>query len=174
MKICLRCGCQTVDEVNFCPICGQAISPSQEAAPSPYYPTPPEKPKPPALAKSIVSMVLSIGALECAAAGTFFVTFITFMFGMILNFSMSNVVYDPELQFTKAFFSLYIAMIAIILGGFALAMGLVGRHLGNSAKSIGNQTKMAHFGVKLGKISVILSIVIFALAAVSAALLWLM
>lgn len=183
MKTCLRCGCNTVDEVKFCPECGTPFAPPQEMPPPPPYygappmggyppPPPPVKPKPPALAKSIVSMALSISGLECAAVGLFFVTYIGIIFTFVTAVGMSEVAYDSDVQFVKGFFSIYILVIAFILGGIGLAMSLVGRYLGNKAQDEGNQTKMAHFGIKLGKIALILSIVTFALATVSAIFLW--
>ncbi len=178
MKTCLRCGCQTVDEVNFCPVCGQPLAPSaqytQTPPPAGYYPppAPPAKPKPPALAKSIISMVLSISALECAAVGLLLVIYISFVFGLLALTGIEEIAYDSEMLFVKSFFSGYIVMLSLIMGGIGLATGLVGRHLGLKAKEAGNQSKMAHFGVKLGNISWILSVAMLAIGAIAAILLW--
>ncbi len=183
MKTCSRCGCNTVDKVKFCPDCGNEFSPANptQTPPSPYdthaasteYGSPAPQ-KPPALAKSIVSMVLSISALECAAVGLFFVVYLAAILLPVMGFAIGEMPMDGEIVFLKGFLSIYFAIIASLLGGIGLAMSLVGRYLGRSAKAQGNRSKMAHFGIKLGNIALVLSIVALALAALVITVLWIL
>lgn len=175
MKICPACQCQTVDEVNFCPECGTPLAPLQEMPPTPPYtyapPMPMQNPKPPALAKSIVGMILSINGLVCAAIGIFFVLYLSAVLGMVTGFALSDgMICDPDFALFSTIFSIYPILFAFIIGAEALPCAIVGRFLGTKAKDEGNQTKMAHFGIKLGMIGIVLTIVMLGLAVIATAL----
>ena len=156
MKVCARCGLCFEDTATHCSVCG-----------SPLAMTPPAPSKqPPSLVKSIVGVVLAASGLECAIGAAviqFYMSLCTLLFYWADAVSSND---DKGLMLINGFFNGYMLFLVILLGGAALACGLVGRRLATQCEANGNRSRTVSIAKAIGRAAVIVTVLALSLSLI--------